>query len=83
MEVSTVRILRIVLLFGALAAALLGKLFLKISLVLGGICMVLALAAIIAEIIISFFFWKCPWCERRLHPKLLFPKHCSHCGGPL
>lgn len=83
MKISTVRIVRVVLLGVMLFFCLIGKLLGEASTAVLAVCAAIALVAFAADIVISILYWKCPGCGCPLRFKSIWPKYCSHCGEPL
>ena len=80
-----VRKVRMILMLGGLAAALLGMLFAKLHILsLTRLFLVLAFAGIIGHLIYTLMFWHCPHCQKFLPMKGNFwSKYCPHCGKKL
>ena len=83
MGIKTVRTLRLVLILVALAFCLLGRLVNRAAPGLAIVCLVLCVATLIADIVITFVFYKCPWCKRLLPTRGVVAKYCPYCGAPL
>ena len=83
MELKKVRTLQLVLALVALGFLLLGRLVRPAAPGFGTFCLVLGVAALIAEIVVYFVYYKCPWCNRHLPSRGVVAKHCPYCGGPL